>query len=165
MLLHRLVIIPKTDTLSTSMNVVLVTGVFDVLHKEHVAFLKNAKALGGTLLVGIESDVRVSALKGPTRPVNSQLMRKENIEKLCIADTVFVLPEQFSRPEEHRALLKKYAPTILAVSEHSPHIKEKQQLMQEIGGRVEVVHKHNPAVSTTQLLRKQKERFENKNVI
>lgn len=89
------------------MTVVLVTGVFDVLHKEHVAFLKKAKALGGTLYVGLESDVRVSALKGPTRPVNSEKVRKENIEKLGIADTVFILPEQFSRPEDHRALFKK----------------------------------------------------------
>lgn len=143
------------------MTVVLVTGVFDVLHKEHVAFLKKAKALGGTLYVGLESDVRVSALKGPTRPVNSEKVRKENIEKLGIADTVFILPEQFSRPEDHRALLKKYSPSILAVSEHSPHLLEKQQLMQEIGGRVEIVHQHNPAISTTQLLRKQKDSVEN----
>lgn len=143
------------------MIVVLVTGVFDVLHKEHVAFLKKAKALGGTLYVGLESDVRVSALKGPTRPVNSEEVRKENIEKLGIADTVFILPEQFSRPEDHRALLKKYSPSILAVSEHSPHLLEKQQLMQEIGGRVEIVHQHNPEISTTQLLRKQKDTFEN----
>ena len=132
--------------------VTLVTGVFDILHEEHVAFLRQAKGLGGRLVVGIESDVRVRRLKGEGRPVNAQLVRVKNVEALGIADEVFVLPEQFDTEVEHRLLLAKLRPDVLAVSSHSPHLAEKQRLMQEIGGRVEVVHQHNPAISTTQLL-------------
>ncbi len=132
--------------------IVLVTGVFDLLHAEHVAFLKKARALGGTLVVGVESDVRVRALKGEGRPVNSQTVRVANLEALQIADRVFVLPEAFSKPEHHRALLAEIRPTILAVSSHSPHIEKKQQLMEEFGGTVVVVHEHNPAISTSILL-------------
>jgi rfaE bifunctional protein nucleotidyltransferase chain/domain len=134
--------------------VILVTGVFDILHEEHSNFLQKAKALGGRLIVGVESDVRVRQIKGSTRPINPQSLRVENIEKLGIADTVFVLPEEFSKPEHHRQLLSKIRPTILAVSANTPHLESKQQLMQEIGGRVVIVHQHNPAISTTQIIAK-----------
>ncbi len=131
---------------------ILATGVFDVLHEEHLVFLRKAKALGGRLVVGIESDERVRRLKGLARPVHSETARRENLEKLGIADVVFVLPEQFDTPDDHRKLLATLRPDILAISSHTPHISEKQQLMQEIGGRVEIVHQHNPAVSSTILL-------------
>lgn len=130
----------------------LITGVFDVLHEEHVAFLRKAKGLGGRLIVGIESDARVRRLKGVGRPVNSQKKRQEALERLQIADEVFVLPERFDTPDDHRQLLAQVRPDILAVSSHSPHIDKKSRLMQEIGGKVVIVHQHNPAVSTTKML-------------
>lgn len=132
--------------------IVLATGVFDVLHEEHVVFLQKAKELGGRLVVGIESDVRVRQLKGEGRPINAQAVRKANLEKLGIADEVFVLPEQFTSEKDYRALLAQLKPDILAVSSHTPHLDKKQRLMQEIGGKVVVVHDHNPAVSSTILI-------------
>ena len=129
--------------------ITLVTGVFDVLHEERVLFLRKAKALGDRLVVGIESDARVSRLKGVDRPVHHQAIRKQRLIELGIADEVFILPEAFDTPEDHRALLATIRPNILAVSSHTPHIAEKLQLMQEIGGRVEIVHQHNPAISST----------------
>lgn len=137
---------------TVSVVTVLVTGVFDVLHQEHLVFLERARALGEKLVVGIESDARVQQLKGMTRPVNSQAMRKEKLEKLGVADEVFVLPEKFDTTDDHRKLLAKLRPQVIAVSSHTPHLAEKQQLMQEIGGRVEIVHQHNPTVSSTILL-------------
>lgn len=138
--------------------IVLVTGVFDVLHAEHEYFLRQAKALGGRLIIGIESDVRVKKLKGPDRPINSQNVRQQNLYTLGIADEVFILPEQFDSPEDHRALLLQVKPDILAVSSHSPHIDKKIQLMKEIGGRLEIVHEHNPAISSTILIERQREK-------
>ena len=91
-------------------NKVLVTGVFDLLHKEHIEFLKKASDLGDYLIVGIESDVRVKQMKGESRPINAQKVRKENLEKLNLANEVFILPEQFSRPEDHIKLIKKIKP-------------------------------------------------------
>lgn len=130
---------------------VLVTGVFDILHQEHIAFLQKAKSLGW-LIVGLESDARVRALKGPGRPINNQNIRQKNVEELQIADDIFILPEQFDSPEDHRRLLAELKPDILAVSENTPHVDKKIRLMQEIGGTLIVVHKHNPAISTTILL-------------
>jgi D-beta-D-heptose 7-phosphate kinase/D-beta-D-heptose 1-phosphate adenosyltransferase len=89
------------------MNKVLVTGVFDLLHEEHILFLKKAKALGDYLVVGIESDVRVKQMKGEGRPVNSQSIRVENLKSLNIIDEVFVLPQEFSKPSDHTTLIKK----------------------------------------------------------
>lgn len=132
---------------------VLVTGVFDVLHAEHVTLLKKAKALGNTLVIGVESDARVRRMKGAARPVNTAATRVQNLKRLELADEVFVLPEQFDSPDDHRRLLAAIRPDILAVSSHSPHLDEKHRLMQEIGGRVVVVHEHNPAVSSTILLK------------
>jgi cytidyltransferase-like protein len=132
--------------------IVLATGVFDVLHQEHANFLKKAKALGGKLIVGIECDVRVRATKGVGRPVYAEQVRLHNLQALGIADEVFILPEQFNKLDNYRALLAKIKPDILAVSSHTPHLDKKQALMAERGGRVEVVHQHNPAVSTTILL-------------
>lgn len=131
---------------------VLVTGVFDILHSEHIAFLKKAKALGSYLIIGIESDFRVREMKGPERPVNSQMVRKQNLENLAIADEIFILPEQFSNPEDHKKLIRQIKPDFLAVSSHTKYLDRKQAILDEFGGKVVVVHEHNPEISTTKLL-------------
>jgi rfaE bifunctional protein nucleotidyltransferase chain/domain len=132
--------------------VVLVTGVFDLLHEEHIKFLEKAKALGDALVVGVESDERVAKIKGRSRPVQPSLKRVEQIKDLSLASQVVVLPEEFDQPEHHLEFLQKIKPDVLAVSSHTPHLDEKRQLMAKIGGRVEVVHTHNPKVSTTQII-------------
>ncbi len=131
---------------------VLVTGVFDVLHREHLRFLHKARAVGEVLLVGLESDLRVKHIKGDGRPVNDESTRWRNLMDLKIADQVFVLPEAFSQPADYRSFIQHLRPQILAVSSHSPHLERKQQLLAEIGGQVKVVHQHDPSISTTLLL-------------
>lgn len=131
---------------------VLVTGVFDVLHDEHKHLLQEAKKQGTHLVVGIESDARVKRLKGPNRPINDQIERQRQLEAWQVADVVFILPEAFNTPQEHSRLIELIQPDILAVSERTPHLAAKQKIMKRWGGRVRVVLAHNPAVSTTQLL-------------
>ena len=134
--------------------VILVTGVFDLLHSEHVEFLKSAKALGDYLIVGVESDVRVQKLKGEGRPIQTADIRKTTIEALGFVDKVVILPNQFETDEEHLQLLKSIKPAILAVSSHTPHLNVKQRLMKIVGGKVVIVRQHNPSVSTTKTLQK-----------
>jgi D-beta-D-heptose 7-phosphate kinase/D-beta-D-heptose 1-phosphate adenosyltransferase len=131
---------------------VLVTGVFDLLHQEHAKFLVKARALGDRLVIGIESDKRVKELKGEGRPINNQLKRRRQLERLKIADKVLILPEKFSKPQQHLAFLKQVKPDILAVSSHTAHQKEKASLMQQVGGKLVVVHKHNPEISTSKII-------------
>lgn len=133
-------------------NRILVTGVFDLLHSEHVAFLQNAKDLGGRLVVGIESDSRVRKLKGEGRPVQSEVERKNALANLKFVDEVFILPNQFETEPDHLRLLKVVKPDILAVSSHTPHLDVKRRLMKQVGGKVVVVRNHNPNISTTKIL-------------
>jgi cytidyltransferase-like protein len=134
------------------MNKVLVTGVFDILHNEHLIFLNKAKELGDYLVIGIESDVRVKQMKGEGRPINSQKVRKVNLEKLKIANDVFILPEEFTKPIHHKELIQKIKPQILAVSSHTQHLDKKQAILSDLGGKVVIIHSHNPNVSTTKIL-------------
>lgn len=131
---------------------VLVTGVFDILHQEHIRFLRAARSLGTKLVVGIESDIRVRRIKGKGRPINRSSFRRSQLAALDFVDEIIVLPEQFSKPSDHLRLLQAVSPSILAVSSHTPHLKEKQILMAKIGGELRVVLEENPAISTTKLL-------------
>lgn len=134
---------------------VLVTGVFDLIHSEHILFLTKAKAEGDVLLVALESDVRVREIKGPDRPVTPENLRVQNLEKLQLADGVFILPDTFGKPEHHRQLIHAIKPAVLAVSSHTAHLENKRQILAEVGGEVRIVHQHNPAISTTKILENQ----------
>lgn len=133
--------------------IVLVTGVFDVLHKEHLAFLKKAKQQGDLLFVGVETDARVKRIKGKNRPVNSQEQRIVHLQDLKIADVVFLLPEEFETKEAHQKLIQRIQPAFLAVSSHTAHQKQKKEIVEKYGGKLVVVHQFNPAVSSTKLIK------------
>jgi D-glycero-beta-D-manno-heptose 1-phosphate adenylyltransferase len=56
--------------------VVFTNGVFDILHRGHVSYLAQARALGGSLVIGLNSDASARLLgKGPDRPLNAELDR------------------------------------------------------------------------------------------
>jgi rfaE bifunctional protein nucleotidyltransferase chain/domain len=129
--------------------IVLVTGVFDVLHQEHVEFLTKAKGVGDFLMVGLESDVRVKKMKGEDRPINNEVTRVKNLASLSIADWVFLLPEKFDNPLDREKLIIQLQPDILAVSSHTNHLDKKRAIMEKFGGQLLVVLKHNPQVSST----------------
>ncbi len=132
--------------------IVLVTGVFDIFHQEHLNFLKKAKMAGDFLVVGIESDIRVRMIKGENRPINTQQDRLQTIQQLLQVDEAFILPEQFSSSQDHEALISFIKPNILAVSSHTKHQDRKRALIEKYGGTLQVVHEHNPEVSTTNIL-------------
>ena len=133
--------------------IVLVTGVFDILHPEHRKFLEKAKLAGDFLLVGLETDLRVRALKGPDRPINSAQIRLKNLKKLLVADEVFILPENFQTDSDHETLISLIKPDVLAVSSHTAFLAKKAAILQKYGGQVIVVHEHNPEQSTTKILK------------
>lgn len=132
--------------------VVLVTGVFDVLHFEHQNFLSKAKELGDVLIIGVESDSRVKAIKGSQRPVNHQDIRVENLLKLNITENIFVLPDNFNKSEDHLKLIKTIMPKYLAVSSHTAHLDEKQNIMNMVDGELVIVYQQNPEISSTKII-------------
>jgi rfaE bifunctional protein nucleotidyltransferase chain/domain len=61
---------------------VFTNGVFDLLHVGHVRYLREARKLGDALLVAVNGDASVRALKGPTRPINGEMDRAEVLAAL-----------------------------------------------------------------------------------
>ena len=88
--------------------IVFTNGCFDILHPGHVDLLARAKALGTKLIVGINSDASVRAIKGPGRPLQDAEARKEVLLALAAVDDVVVFDDL--TPE---ALIKEIMPDVL----------------------------------------------------
>lgn len=89
--------------------VVFTNGVFDILHRGHVTYLDDARALGGCLVVGVNSDVSVRSLgKGKDRPINAEADRMALLAALESVDYVVMFEE--STPIE---LIRALHPDIL----------------------------------------------------
>lgn len=69
---------------------VFTNGCFDLLHVGHVRYLQAARALGDVLVVALNGDASVRALKGPTRPINSETDRAEVLAALECVDYVTI---------------------------------------------------------------------------
>lgn len=79
------------DTMAArGQRLVFTNGVFDLLHVGHVRYLQAARALGDALLVAVNGDASVRALKGPTRPINNEEDRAEVLAALACVDLVTI---------------------------------------------------------------------------
>jgi rfaE bifunctional protein nucleotidyltransferase chain/domain len=87
---------------------VFTNGVFDILHRGHASYLAQAKALGASLVVGVNSDASVKMLgKGDDRPINSEADRQALLAALESVDMAVLFVEQ--TPVE---LIEKVRPDI-----------------------------------------------------
>jgi D-glycero-beta-D-manno-heptose 1-phosphate adenylyltransferase len=85
---------PATSSLGLEKPVVFTNGVFDVLHRGHVSYLEAARALGGSLVVALNTDGSAKRLgKGPDRPLNNQDDRAHVIAALASVDRVMLFDE------------------------------------------------------------------------
>jgi D-beta-D-heptose 7-phosphate kinase/D-beta-D-heptose 1-phosphate adenosyltransferase len=73
--------------------VVFTNGVFDILHPGHTRYLREARALGDVLIVGLNADASVRRNKGPARPINSEQERAEILMALESVDAVVIFDE------------------------------------------------------------------------
>jgi D-beta-D-heptose 7-phosphate kinase / D-beta-D-heptose 1-phosphate adenosyltransferase len=74
--------------------IIFTNGCFDILHKGHLTLLKKARNLGDKLIVGLNTDNSVKKLKGPSRPINNQQTRLEQLEILDWVDEVILFDEE-----------------------------------------------------------------------
>ncbi|MBS3078644.1 bifunctional heptose 7-phosphate kinase/heptose 1-phosphate adenyltransferase [Candidatus Pacearchaeota archaeon] len=84
--------------------IVWTNGCFDILHIGHLKYLKEAKKLGDILIVGIDSDDSIRRLKGPERPINTELDRAEILAGMGFIDYVIIYPYQGVK--DYLAILK-----------------------------------------------------------
>ncbi len=128
--------------------VVFTNGCFDVLHAGHVSLLQRAAALGDYLVVGINSDASVRALKGPDRPVNNQHDRARVLSALRAVDAVVV----FDDPTPLR-LVEALRPDVLVKGgEYRGTSVPGADVVLAHGGRVELLDML-PGRSTTAVIR------------
>lgn len=131
--------------------VILTNGCFDVLHVGHIRYLRGAKALGGRVVVAINDDASVRALKGEGRPRMPAAERAEIIAALEDVDAVVIFPEADVRP-----LLRELRPDIHAKgTDYTAETVPERDVVAEYGGRVAIVGDPKDH-STSGLLRKWK---------
>lgn len=88
---------------------IVVNGTFDILHRGHIELLNYARELGDELLVCIDSDSRVSFLKGADRPINNQWDRMMMLKNLKAVTDVKI----FNTEQELEDIFWDYRPNIM----------------------------------------------------
>jgi cytidyltransferase-like protein len=139
---------------SQGKKIVLATGVFDLLHIEHLRFLEKAKAAGDKLVVSIESDRRAKSIKGSARPINSHKIRLEQLNSLRAVDLAFTLPQKFNTQSDWENFMAVLKPDVYAISSHDTYQENKQGICKRLGIDLQVVHQYNPNYSTSLLITK-----------
>jgi rfaE bifunctional protein nucleotidyltransferase chain/domain len=115
--------------------ITLANGCFDLLHVGHVRYLRAAKELGGRLVVAINSDDSVRALKGEGRPLMPAEERAEILAALADVDAVVIFPER-----DVRAIIREIHPDVQAKgTDYTAHGVPEADTVREYGGRVEIV--------------------------
>ncbi|MFN0082431.1 MAG: D-glycero-beta-D-manno-heptose 1-phosphate adenylyltransferase [Ferruginibacter sp.] len=109
-----------------SKKVVFTNGVFDILHKGHIASLTEAASFGDVLIVAVNADESVKKLKGPTRPVNEEQARALLLASLLQTDAVIIFEE-----ETPLYLIKQIMPDVL--------VKGGDYTLEQIAGAKEVI--------------------------
>jgi D-glycero-beta-D-manno-heptose 1-phosphate adenylyltransferase len=115
--------------------ITLANGAFDLLHVGHIRYLRAAKRLGGKLVVAVNSDESVRALKGDGRPLMPADERAEILAALSDVDAVVIFPER-----DVRALVREIRPDIHAKGTDytADNVPERDTVI-ECGGRVVIV--------------------------
>jgi D-glycero-beta-D-manno-heptose 1-phosphate adenylyltransferase len=115
--------------------ITLANGCFDLLHVGHVRYLHAARELGGRLIVAINADASVRALKGEERPVMPAAERAEILASLEDVDAVVVFPE-----ENVRAIIREIRPDFHAKgTDYTEESVPERDEVEACGGRVVIV--------------------------
>jgi D-glycero-beta-D-manno-heptose 1-phosphate adenylyltransferase len=115
--------------------ITLANGNFDLLHVGHIRYLHAAKGLGGKLVVAINSDQSVRALKGEGRPIIPEAERAEIVAALADVDAVVI----FAEPDV-RAIIREIRPEIHAKgTDYTADSVPERDVVTEYGGRVAIV--------------------------
>lgn len=115
--------------------IVFTNGVFDILHAGHVQLLRQAKALGDVLVVGINSDRSTQRLKGAGRPINNERDRMALVAALDAVDAVILFDEE--TPTE---LIRLLRPTIhVKGGDYADEALPEAEAVHEGGGQVVIL--------------------------
>ncbi len=126
---------------------VFTNGVFDLLHPGHVRYLAEARREGDALIVAVNSDRSVRAIKGPSRPINPERDRAEVLAALACVDAVVVFDE-----DDPHAIISAVQPDVLVKgADWSADAIVGRDVVEARGGRV-VRIRFADGYSTTSIL-------------
>jgi len=128
---------------------VFTNGCFDLLHAGHALYLEQARALGDYLVVGLNSDSSVSAIKGPSRPIVNETERAQLLAALSSVALVVI----FSEPTSE-ALLDLLRPEVFVKGgdyTKATMNQEEKNFVESYGGEV-VLIPALPESSTTRII-------------
>lgn len=115
--------------------VVLANGCFDLLHVGHVRYLEGAKALGDLLVVGVNSDRQVTALKGRGQPIVPERERAEVVASLAAVDLVTI----FDEPTVETLLLALKPEVHAKGTDYTEETVPERAVVRSYGGRIAIV--------------------------
>lgn len=115
--------------------ITLANGCFDLLHVGHVRYLHAARELGGKLIVAVNADPSVRALKGEGRPMMPAAERAEILASLADVDAVVIFPER-----DVRAIIREIRPDFHAKgTDYTAETVPERDEVEACGGRVVIV--------------------------
>ncbi len=133
-----------TDARIHGERIVMTNGCFDILHVGHVTYLEEARKLGDRLIVAVNTDESVRALKGPTRPVNTMANRMRMLAALSCVDWVV----DFSEDTPERLICAVKPDLLVKGGDNDPQKIPGNRCVWDNGGDV-VVLSFVDGVSTT----------------
>jgi D-glycero-beta-D-manno-heptose 1-phosphate adenylyltransferase len=129
--------------------IVFTNGVFDLLHPGHLRYLQHSRGLGDALVVGVNSDRSVRAIKGESRPVTPEHERAEILAALACVDVVVLFDE-----DTPYALISRLQPDVLVKGADWPEdAMIGRDIVEARGGRVVRVP-FETGYSTTSIIEK-----------
>jgi len=115
--------------------IVFTNGIFDILHAGHIAFLREARAMGDVLVVGVNSDMSLGRMPAQRRPINSERDRRALIAALDPVDHALLFDE--SNPS---ALIRLLHPHIhVKGGDYAAEALPEAEAVHEVGGRIVIL--------------------------
>ncbi len=115
--------------------IVFANGCFDVLHAGHIRYLQGARELGDVLVVGVNADAQVTALKGIGRPILRERDRAELAASIEVVDFVTI----FDEPTVEQLLLALKADVHAKGTDYTEETVPERAVVRSFGGRVAIV--------------------------
>jgi len=115
--------------------IVLTNGCFDILHRGHITYLSQARALGDVLVVGLNADESIARLKGPERPVNTLADRVQVLAALSCVSHVVAFDE-----DTPCQLVQAIRPDVFVKGgDYTRERLPEAEVVERLGGRVEIL--------------------------
>ncbi|MEX2599722.1 MAG: D-glycero-beta-D-manno-heptose 1-phosphate adenylyltransferase [Dehalococcoidia bacterium] len=134
--------------------IVFTNGCFDIIHRGHVTYLSQAKALGDVLVVGVNSDASTQMLKGPERPINPLDDRLSVLAAMSCVDHLIAFEEE--TPERIIAAIRP--DVFVKGGDYTRETLPEAALVESLGGTVRFLP-FVEALSTTSIIQKVRHAF------